>query len=67
MENKIIKIWVCQECGKEYVDRPIACTSCGCFELYLKYSGILSDTDELTKLIEPYKYDELDKNKRTRM
>jgi len=67
MKDGIIKIWVCQECEKEYFDRPIMCSMCNGFEFYVKYGGQISDAEELTKLIDTYKDDDTDKNKRIRM
>jgi len=67
MKSNIIKIWVCQECEKEFVTRPIVCSMCNNFEFYIKYGGEITDAEELSKLIETYKEDEQDKNKRVRM
>ena len=55
MKNNIIKIWVCQECEKEFIDRPIICSICNNFEYYVKYGGQITDAEELTDLIESYK------------
>ena len=63
MKNGIIKIWVCQECEKEYADRPVMCTGCNSFEFFIKYGGQISDAEELTKLIDSYKDDEFDEEK----
>ena len=65
MKNGLIKIWVCQGCEKEHLDRPIMCTNCECLDFYVKYGGILEDTDELSKLVDPSKDD--DKKKRVRL
>jgi len=68
MKNGLFKIWVCRECEKEYFERPIMCTSCEHFDFYVKYGGQITDTEELTKLVDTYKDDdEPDKNKRIRM
>jgi len=69
MKNGIIKIWVCKECEKEYIDRPIMCTGCEKFDFYVKYGGMLNDTEGLTKLVDSYQDDEpgKKKNKRSRM
>ena len=67
MKDGIIKIWVCQECDKEYRDRPIMCSYCNTFEFFVKYAGQITDTDELTKLIDNYKDDDNDKKNRVRM
>jgi len=67
MKDGIIKIWVCQECEKEYLDRPIMCTSCNNFEFYVKYGGQITDEEALTKLVDSYKEDEPEKKKRIRM
>jgi len=57
MKNGIVKIWVCQKCEKEYLDRPIVCTKCDGFKFEVKYAGQISDAEELTKLIYAYKED----------
>jgi len=67
MKSNIIKIWVCRECEKEYVTRPIVCSMCNNFEFFIKYGGEITDAEELSKLIESYKEDDQDKNKRVRM
>jgi len=67
MKEEIIKIWVCRECEKEYRERPIMCSYCNKFEFYVKYAGQLTDIDELSKLVEVYKDDEHEKNKKVRM
>ena len=60
MKNGIIKIWVCRDCDKEYLDRPVMCTKCNGFEFYVKYGGLITDMEELTKLIESYDDDDHD-------
>ena len=67
MKDGIIKIWVCQECEKEYLDRPIMCTSCNKFEFYVKYGGQITDEEALTKLVGSYKEEEPEKKRRIRM
>ena len=68
MKNGIVKIWVCRECEKEYIDRPMMCSKCESLDFYIKYGGLLTDAEELTKLIDAYKDDdEPKKNKRIRM
>jgi len=68
MKHGIIKIWVCSECQKEFLDRQVMCSRCGGFEFDLKYGGQIVDAEELTKLIANYKDDdEPDKNKKVRM
>ena len=67
MNKGIIKIWVCRDCEKEFLDRPIMCTKCNGFEFYVKYGGQITDADGLTKLVDTYKDDEPNKNKRIRM
>jgi len=67
MKNNIYKIWVCEECNKEFVSRPIVCSMCNNFEFYVKYGGQINDAEELTDLIESYKKDEDEKNKKVRM
>jgi len=67
MKNGIIKIWVCTECGKEHLDRPIMCRKCERFDFDVKYGGQIADAKELSKLIETYKEKDLEKSKRIRM
>jgi len=67
MKSGIIKIWVCRECEKEFLERPIMCSNCDHFDFYVKYGGQINDTDELTKLIDTYKDDDHDKNRKVRM
>ena len=67
MKSGIVKIWVCRNCEKEYLERPLMCTSCECLEFYLKYGGLVTDSEELTNLVETYKDDKPDKNKKVRM
>jgi len=67
MKNGLIKIWVCRDCEKEYLERPIMCTRCNKFEFYVKYGGLITDAEELTKLANTYTDDESDKKKRIRM
>jgi len=67
MKNGIIKIWVCQDCEKEYLDRPIMCSKCNGFEFYVMYGGQVTDAEELTKLIDSYKDDEPENKTRIRM
>ena len=67
MKNDIIKIWVCQDCEKEYFSRPILCSICSNFEYYVKYGGQIADTEELTKLIETYKGEKVEESRRIRM
>jgi len=70
MKHGIIKFWVCKECAKEYIDRPLVCSKCDNLEFELKYGGLITDAEELEKLIETYKHkddDEPEKNKRIRM
>ena len=67
MNKGIVKIWVCRDCEKEYIERPLMCTNCSGLEFYVKYGGIISDTDGLTDLVDSYKEDKPDKNKRIRM
>jgi len=67
MQHGIIKIWVCRNCEKEYLDRPIMCSYCEHFEFYVKYGGQITDTEELVDLVDSYKDDEREKNKRSRM
>jgi len=55
MKNGIIKIWVCQNCQKEYLNRQVICSKCDKFEFDVKYGGIISDEEELSKLIETYR------------
>ena len=57
------KIWACQKCEKEYLDRPIMCSDCEGLDFYVKYGGIIQDADDLTDLI-TYKDD---KKKKARM
>jgi len=45
------KIWACQKCEKEYLERPIMCTDCESLNFYVKYGGIIQDADDLTDLI----------------
>ena len=68
MKNGIIKIWVCKECEKEYLDRPIICKMCDTFEFDVKYGGQITDAEELTKLIDSNKEEEeSDKKRRIRI
>ena len=67
MKDGIIKIWVCRECEKEYLDRPVMCTGCNKFEFFVKYAGQITDTEELSKLVDTYKDDENGKKKRVRL
>ena len=67
MKSGIVKIWVCQECEKMYVSRPIMCSKCDTFDFYVKYDGQITDAEELTKLIDSYKDDEPEEKKRIRM
>ena len=67
MKNGIIKIWVCRGCEKEFLDRPIMCSKCDTFEFDVKYGGQITDAEELTKLIDAYKDDEADNDKKVRM
>ena len=67
MNKGIIKIWVCKECEKEYLDRPIMCTKCEKFDFYVKYGGQIIDSEELASLVDNYKDDEKDKKKKARM
>jgi len=57
MKNGIVKIWVCQECQKEFLDRPIVCTKCKKLNFEVKYAGQVHDAEELTKLIYAYRED----------
>ena len=65
MKNGIVKIWVCKECEKEYIERPLMCSACECLNFYVKYGGILSDADNLKELVDNFKDD--DDKKRVRM
>jgi len=67
MKADIIKIWVCQDCGKEFIERQIMCSICNKFEFGVKYGGQISDAEELTKLIESYKKDDIARERRLRM
>jgi len=67
MKNCIIKIWVCDDCGKESLDRPVVCSMCNCFGFYVKYGGQITDDEELVDLIDSYKKDETEKNKKVRL
>ena len=67
MKNGIVKIWVCDECGKEFLERPIMCPMCNGFGFYVKYGGQIHDAQELVDLIDSYKDDETEKNKKVRM
>jgi len=67
MKNGIIKIWECQDCGKEYLDRPIMCSKCNNFEFGVKYGGQITDAEELTRLIDSYKDEEPEEEKRIKM
>jgi len=40
---------------------------CNAFEFFIKYGGEITDADELTKLIDSYKEDESEKNRKVRM
>ena len=64
MKSGIFKIWVCEDCEKEFVSRPIVCSMCNGFEFYVKYGGQIVDAEELAELIESYKDDEQDKKVR---
>jgi len=64
MKNDLIKIWVCRECEKEFLERPVMCTGCNKFEFYVKYSGQITDSEELTELIDTYKGDDPGKDKK---
>ena len=63
MKDGLVKIWVCQNCNKEYVNRPIMCTGCDTFGFYVKYGGFIDDTNELTKLVDAYRDDSPDRPK----
>jgi len=68
MIKGLVKIWVCKECEKEYIDRPIMCSKCESFDFEVKYGGLITDAEELTKLVDNYKDDDKpDKNKKVRM
>ena len=67
MKNGIVKIWVCRNCEKEHLDRPMMCSTCECLDFYVKYGGILSDTDDLKDLVSNNKDDDEKKNKKVRM
>jgi len=67
MKNGIVKIWVCRECEKEYIDRPMMCSSCECLDFYVKYGGLITDAEELKDLVGTYKDDKKDKKNRVRM
>ena len=68
MINGLVKIWVCTECQKEYLERPIMCKKCEGLKFEMKYAGMITDAvEELTELIDAYKDDKPDKNKRIRM
>ena len=67
MKNSIIKIWVCDDCGREFLERPVMCSMCNGFGFYVKYGGQITDAEELVELIDSYKEDENDKNKRVKM
>jgi len=55
MKNGIVKIWVCDDCGKEFLDRPVMCSVCNSFGYYVKYGGQITDAEELKELLESYK------------
>ena len=59
MKNGIVKIWVCQNCQKEYIDRQVMCSKCGKFEFEVKYGGVITGAEELTKLVETYRQDSI--------
>ncbi|MCL2819298.1 MAG: hypothetical protein FWD38_00480 [Oscillospiraceae bacterium] len=61
MQNGIIKIWVCKNCEKEFLDRQVFCTKCNGAEFYVKYGGIVSNEGDLAKMIDTYKDDGFDK------
>jgi len=61
MKHGLVKIWVCSECEKEYIDRPTMCTKCRGLEFYVKYGGLVTDSEELTKLVETYHDDKYEK------
>ena len=67
MKNGIIKIWVCRDCDKEYLDKPIICSKCDHFDFYVKYGGEITNAEELTKLIDSYKDDDIKAFKKVRM
>jgi len=57
MKNGIIKIWVCQNCQREYLERQVMCTKCDGFDFEVKYGGMITDAEELSKLVEAYRDD----------
>jgi len=67
MKNGIVKIWVCQACEKEYIERPLMCSGCECLDFYVKFAGILNDADNLKGLVDKNKNDEDEKKKKVRM
>ena len=67
MKNNIIKIWVCDDCSREFLERPVMCSICNSFGFYVKYGGQITDAEELVELLDSYKEDEKDKNKKVRM
>ena len=67
MKSGLVKIWVCQGCEKEHLERPLMCSTCECLNFYVKYGGILEDTNELSKLVDPNKDNDSDKKKKVRM
>jgi len=64
MKHGIVKFWICKECAKEYLDRPMVCSKCNSLEFELKYGGMVTGAEELEKLIETYKFkdDEADRD-----
>jgi len=67
MKHGIVKFWVCQNCQKEYLDKPIMCSKCEGLQFELKYGGMVTDSEELTHLVESYKYADLDRDKDIRL
>jgi len=67
MKNTIIKIWVCDDCAREFLERPVMCSMCNSFGFYVKYGGQITDAEELVELIDSYKEDDNDKKKRVKM
>jgi len=61
MKHGIVKMWVCKECAREFLDKPLICSKCDTFEFDVKYGGQITDAEELAKLIESYRSDDIRK------
>jgi hypothetical protein len=61
--NNIVKIWCCDNCESEYLERPSFCRRCDWFSFHIKYAGEISNSDELASLVEYAKNLEEGKNK----